>query len=388
MFSSQGSIHCHTTGQTGGDDLFTVTENKTCAVPSRRLCAIRTRPRAGSGITKSGRRFSWRVALRRLQGYGSEYTASGKRYSARLANQNGKSTDISTTANTSSTCPFLFSSILLSPQRQRRRRRPTQGRQLQSPNVTVSASHDPQDFNGDFTTTDVPGEAGPPSLPSDTTDDSVGHDGDSTESHSIGPADDFQRDQPFGGHEAILQEFDENPKQQKRQFHQWKKSLRKYTGEEYKKINGALRNGGTDEKELKNTIDHAVLAMKAGLRWDGLLKVCEKDATLYRGSGKIPGANLQAGSTYSDKAFFSTSRELNTAVNYLRAVPESERYLFRITRHSNGIDLGSKNISKNAHEAEILFSPSTMFNILEVQQNKPVEGLEGTVTIVVLQEMV
>ena len=155
MFSSQGSIHCHTTGQTGGDDLFTVTENKTCAVPSRRLCAIRTRPRAGSGITKSGRRFSWRVALRQLQGYGSGWTASGKRYSARLANQND--------TTTSSTCPILLSSILfLSPQTQRQRRQRRQGRQLQSPNVADAVSDEPQDFDADFTTTDVAGEAEPP----------------------------------------------------------------------------------------------------------------------------------------------------------------------------------------------------------------------------------
>ena len=161
MFSLQGSIHHHTPDQTGngGDEIFSVKENKTCGVPSRRLCAIRTRRRAGSGITESGRRFSWRVALRGLQGYGSGWTASGKRYSARLANRNGKTTPDTTT---SSTCPFLFSSILfLSPQRQRRRRR--QGRQLQSPNVADAVSDEPQDFDADFTTTtDVAGEAGPP----------------------------------------------------------------------------------------------------------------------------------------------------------------------------------------------------------------------------------
>ena len=159
MFSLQGSIHHRTPDQTGngGDDIFSVKENKTCGVPSRRLCAIRTRRRAGSGITESGRRFSWRVALRGLQGYGSGWTASGKRYSARLANRNGKTTPDTTTSSTS---PFLFSSILLSPQRQRRRRR-RQGRQLQSPNVAVAASDEPQDFDADFTTTDVAGEAGP-----------------------------------------------------------------------------------------------------------------------------------------------------------------------------------------------------------------------------------
>ena len=156
MFSLQGSIHYHTTGQTGGDDLFSVTENKTGAVPSRRLCAIRTRQRAGSGITKSGRRFSWRLTLRQLQGYGSGWTASGKRYSARLANQND--------TTTSSTCPILLSSILfLSPQTQRQRRQRRQGRQLQSPNVADAVSDEPQDFDADFTTTtDVAGEAGPP----------------------------------------------------------------------------------------------------------------------------------------------------------------------------------------------------------------------------------
>ena len=116
---------------------------------------MRTRPRAGSGMTGSGQRFSWRVALRGLQGYGSVWTASGKRYSARL------NTTPDTT--TSSTSPFLFSSILLSPQRQRRRRRQgRQGRQLQSPNVAVAASDEPQDFDADFTTTDVAEEAGPP----------------------------------------------------------------------------------------------------------------------------------------------------------------------------------------------------------------------------------
>ena len=163
LLSLQGSIHYHTTGQTGGDDLFSETENKTCAVPSRRLCAVRTRQRAGSGITESGRRFSWRVALRGLQGYGSGWTASGKRYSARLANRrNGKTTPDTTT---SSTCPILLSSILfLSPQTQRRRRRRRrQGRQLQSPNVADAVSDEPQDFDADFTTTtDVAGEAGPP----------------------------------------------------------------------------------------------------------------------------------------------------------------------------------------------------------------------------------
>ena len=158
MLSLQGSIHYHTTGQTGGDDLFSVKENKTCAVPSRRLCAMRTRQRAGSGITQSGRRFSWRLALRQLQGYGSGWTASGKRYSARLANQND--------TTTSSTCPILLSSILfLSPQTQiqTQRRQRRQGRQLQSPNVADAVSDEDQDFDADFTaTTDVAGEAGPP----------------------------------------------------------------------------------------------------------------------------------------------------------------------------------------------------------------------------------
>jgi len=160
MFSLQGSIHHHTPDQTGngGDEIFSVKENKTCGVPSRRLCAIRTRRRAGSGITESGRRFSWRVALRGLQGYGSGWTASGKRYSARLANRNGKTTPDTTTSSTIS--PFQFSSILLSPQRQRRRLG-RQGRQLQSPNVAVAASDEPQDFDADFTTTDVAGETGP-----------------------------------------------------------------------------------------------------------------------------------------------------------------------------------------------------------------------------------
>ena len=170
MFSLQGSIHHHTTGRTGNggddDDLFiSVTENKnkTCGVPSRRLCAMRTRSGAGSGMTQSGKRFSWRVALRQLQGYGSGWTASGKRYSARLARLANRTT-------TSSTCPFVFSSILfLSPQRQRqkqrqrRRRQGRQGRQLQSPNVADAVSDEDQDFDADFTaTTDVAGEAGPP----------------------------------------------------------------------------------------------------------------------------------------------------------------------------------------------------------------------------------
>merc|ERR1712194_568403 len=104
--------------------------------------------------------------------------------------------------------------------------------------------------------------------------------------------------------------------------------LEKYTGEEYRKMNDALRNGGTDEEELEKTIDHAILAMKASLRWDGLLKICEKDATLYRGvrSRNIPRGNkLQAGSTFCDKAFFSTSRELNTALNFLRTMPAKLR---------------------------------------------------------------
>merc|ERR1712048_530373 len=123
-------------------------------------------------------------------------------------------------------------------------------------------------------------------------------------------------------------------------------------------------------------------AIKAGVRWDGLgiLKVCKNNAVLYRGSGDIRRPNLRAGSTFWDEAFFSTSLALKTAVVYLSnkrrsyddsSKRESKIYLFKIIRHSTGIDV--QNFSKNKREGEVLFAPRTMFLVLEVKENHRIE---------------
>ena len=375
---------------------------------------------AGSGMTESGRRFSWRVAeARGLQGYGSGWrwtagaSSSGKkrRYSVRVANKNGKK---------SSNDPFVFSSILL-PQRKRRRRREA------GPSVGLGLGA------GDLTESDPPIEllTETPAavqreffvrLPLQALSEELRTARENYESRHrlrqqlfFALVQKFQRQQLFFAlvqkfkqdhlrrlsekrchqHEAKLQGLDDKSrKERKSQLSKWRRSLMAYTGHFYTKMNSALRNGGTDEAEVEETVDNAILAMKAGLRWDGLglLKVCKNNAILYRGSGDIRRPNLRAGSTFWDEAFFSTSLALNTAVVYLRdkrktyddsSKRESKIYLFKIIRHSNGIDV--QKFSKNKHEGEVLFAPRTMFRVLEVKQNHRIEEL--SVTYVVMEEM-
>ena len=196
----------------------------------------------------------------------------------------------------------------------------------------------------------------------------------------------FEQDERRTRNSLILDGL-KNNKDRAKKLEQWAPSLNRYTRKFYQKVNGALRTGtGLDNNLIKKTINHATNAMNLGLRWSGLLKICDPDVPLYRGSGRIH-ADLQVGSTFSDKAFFSTTRSLPIAVAFLQSArPSSERYLFKIIKHGNGVDV--KRFSALPMEEEVLFRPNTMFRVLSINEGEEVERLRGKITVVVLKEMV
>ena len=170
---------------------------------------------------------------------------------------------------------------------------------------------------------------------------------------------------------------------------QLKKAIKSYTGKDYEIINLFLRTGRIKPGKEKyiGLAEQARRALNVGLRWEKhLLKRFESDMTLYRGSGNIP-MELEAGATFCDKAFLSTSQLQFKALTFLNLIDRSEtRILFAITRHCTGVDVSA--FSKNKHESEVLFAPDTMFRIIAVDKERTVDGLEGTVTFVEIQEMV
>ncbi|CAJ1959178.1 unnamed protein product [Cylindrotheca closterium] len=173
----------------------------------------------------------------------------------------------------------------------------------------------------------------------------------------------------------------------RKQFRQLTKAIKMYTGKDYAIINSFLRSGRIQPGKEKyiGITQQARRALNVGLRWEKHLKVFDSDKTLYRGSGSIP-MKLEVGGTLCDKGFFSTSQSELKASAFLNTIDRSQtRILFAISRHCSGVDVSE--FSKNKHEAEVLFAPDTMFRVIAVDKERMVDGIEGTVTVVEIQEM-
>ena len=183
-------------------------------------------------------------------------------------------------------------------------------------------------------------------------------------------------------------------KKRRKKLKRFLRAITQYTGPQFEAMNAFLRAGkirpGRMGERLKQTVQQAIAAFNIGLRGGNYLKLCPKDdhgkdKPLYRGSGSIPMA-LEAGGTFCDKSFLSTSQKKETAVNFLRRGTPTERILFSVTRHCNGVDV--LQLSKHRDEAEVLFAPNTMFRIAKVEREQTVDNVGGTVTLVELHEMV
>lgn len=136
-------------------------------------------------------------------------------------------------------------------------------------------------------------------------------------------------------------------------------AIKNYTGPKYEKMNKALRSGdvGKDEK-LKTQIDAVIKALKKDSD-----KLPVFQGTVYRGAC-LPESiveTLVPGAFFSDKAFFSTSRNKAKASQFKS---NDQAVLFEIT---SGTGRQVAKFSKHKEEDEVLFLPNTRFEITKVE---------------------
>lgn len=145
-------------------------------------------------------------------------------------------------------------------------------------------------------------------------------------------------------------------------------SIRAYTSNLYKEINPALRAGNVGE--WSGLTDEAASGMsklsKNGYGFDGIVR---RDA--YFTDAEIAKIFGSPGGTFSDKAFLSTTSELNGVFPGNTSI-----YI----NGSSGVRVAA--LSEYATEAEVLFSPGTNFRVIDISK-----GASGN-TIVRLEEIV
>lgn len=101
------------------------------------------------------------------------------------------------------------------------------------------------------------------------------------------------------------------------------------------------------------------------------------DGVLYRGSKHFPEINtMQKGDTFADKAYMSTTSNLNTAMIFTSANREEPPVLFRISTQ--------KATPVNDIESEFLLLRDKEFVVSSVRKNVTIKG--RTVTLVDLEE--
>ena len=168
----------------------------------------------------------------------------------------------------------------------------------------------------------------------------------------------------------------------------YKHSIYSYSANWFGDMNRALREGTVEDASEK--VQGAIHGVVEGFRlgfcgFTSYLKPYKGDC-LYRGSGPIPEEPV-AGGIFCDKAFFSTSSDKKVACNFVGGKPQDKpRYLFKITKHSTGFNI--KKYSRHTREDEILFPPSTWFRVVSVDPAYSWDGIEGTVSLVEMEEMV
>ena len=167
------------------------------------------------------------------------------------------------------------------------------------------------------------------------------------------------------------------------------KCLHAYTTDKYTLVNRALRTGTTRSarEDIREIIEGATRALRTG-NYLGLLQGYKPSAVLYRGCSRIPEVP-RVGSTYSDRAFFSTTWKLSVAVRFLNdGLPSGsnqEPFLFCVSNARTAAYV--KDYSQYKHEGEFLFPPSTMFRVQAVKPGQTVKGARGKVTIIEMIEM-
>jgi len=148
-------------------------------------------------------------------------------------------------------------------------------------------------------------------------------------------------------------------------------AIEDYTGPGFAVLNKALRSGAA-RADVQQRIDAVVRAMSKS-------KLKIHKGTVYRGA-KLPSTiqdTLRPGATFCDRAFLSSSTKKSKAFS-----SQEGATLFDI-KSRTGVDVSSQ--SKNKHEAEVLFRPSTMFKVKSVEEKK--DDLFGSITLVAMDEL-
>lgn len=167
------------------------------------------------------------------------------------------------------------------------------------------------------------------------------------------------------------------------------KCLHAYTTDKYTLVNKAMRTGTTHSarEDIREIIEGGTRALQRG-NFLGLLEGYKASAVLYRGCSRIPEVP-KVGSTYSDRAFFSTTWKLSVAVGFLEdgrpSCSNREPFLFCVSNARTAAYV--KDYSEYKHEGEFLFQPSTMFRVQAVKPGQMVKGAQGKVTIIEMSEM-
>mmetsp|Transcript_1913 Transcript_1913/g.5264 ORF Transcript_1913/g.5264 Transcript_1913/m.5264 type:complete len:404 (+) Transcript_1913:72-1283(+) len=138
------------------------------------------------------------------------------------------------------------------------------------------------------------------------------------------------------------------------------KALEQYTRKLYVKINRALRGFEDPSKGTQRLIDE----LKSCLRkFQSAGKT--SSATTYRGCLCLPQALVDTwkeGGIFQDSAFFSTSTKRQTATSF---APEFLSSVLFTVRGTSGVSISD--FSSHGEEAEVLFSPNTMFRIRQIE---------------------
>ena len=154
-----------------------------------------------------------------------------------------------------------------------------------------------------------------------------------------------------------------------------KHAILDYTGPGYGVLNKALRTGVFDESLHRRVRDVKKALNKLSLKRKPF------QGRVYRGVKELPQdvvISLIPGATFCDKAFLSTSCEEEQAYS-----KDDGCFLFVIESKS-GMDVSKD--SKFKKEAEILFRPSTLFRITQVEKDVETDRAKG-VTRVWMEEM-
>ena len=197
------------------------------------------------------------------------------------------------------------------------------------------------------------------------------------------------RRERFEGIQADLEQYKEQQKVKVEKLLEiCKKHIHNYSQtQECSRINKALRTGTINEarRSVRQDIRGVGLALRLALT--GLTETLKpyEGGCLYRGSGPIPEEPV-AGGIFCDQAFLSTTSNKQSARSFLQGKRRDKtRYLFKILKHSTGIDI--QKLSHLPFEEEKLFPPSTWFRVVSVDPAYSLEEVTGTITLVEMEEI-